>query len=82
MLRQEPNLNVTTSQSSGRGPGPATTHARPHDSPMASPTFSIPRCHPRHFQSPAVIPDIFNPPLSFPTLLIGNPCFSHAEPHK
>ena len=44
------------------------------------------RCHARRFQSPAVMPDIFNRPsvipdilnrpLSFPTFLIGNPRLS------
>ena len=32
---------ITTSQSSGRGPEPAVTHAGPHDSPLSFPTFSI-----------------------------------------
>ena len=41
VVRQEPNHNVTTSQSSGRGPEPAVTHAGPHDSPLSFPTFSI-----------------------------------------
>ena len=43
-----------------RGPDPALTHAGPHDSPMSFPTFSISRCHSRCFQSPSVIPDVFN----------------------
>ena len=28
--------------------------------PLSFPAFSIAHCHSRHFQSPAVIPDIFN----------------------
>ena len=47
---------------------------------------------PHVFNPPSAIPDIVNPllsclmllipPLSFPTLLIGNPWFSPAGPHK
>ena len=82
VLRQEPNHNVTMSQSSGRGPEPAVTHAGPHDSPMSYPTFLIPLCHSRHFQSPLSFPMFSIPPLSFPTFLSGIQGFPHAEPHK
>ena len=42
-------------------------------SPLSFPTLLSPACHARRFQSPSVMPDIFNRPLSFPTSLIGNP---------
>ena len=51
---------TTTSKSSGRGPEPALTHAGAHDSAPSFPAFLIPLRHSRHFQSPSVIPDIFN----------------------
>ena len=52
-------------------------------SPLSFPTLLSPACHARRFQSPSVMPDIFNrllscqtfsiAPMSFPTSLIGNP---------